>query len=101
MGDVLAASTRLARALRPGTLDDTIVSTPAGRTDAGDEIDYTFTVTNTGNVPVPVSYVIVTDPTATVTAPLTPEVIAPGATVNWTAVSNAVVGPAQIGRAHV
>ena len=71
-----------------------VVKTGPAQVAPGDLINYTIAVTNTGNVPVPVSYVVVTDPTATVTPPLTPDVIAPGATVNWTAVSNTAVAPA-------
>jgi len=61
----------------------------------GEFVNYTIAVTNTGKVDVPVSNVVVTDPnTQTPVPPLTPIDIAPGATVNWTAVSNTAVGPA-------
>ncbi|MEZ5176678.1 MAG: hypothetical protein R2823_10850 [Acidimicrobiia bacterium] len=60
--------------VKQGTVDETIVA-PSDRTDAGDAIDYTFVVTNDGNVTV--TSVAVTDPLiATVTCPGTP--LAPG-----------------------
>lgn len=66
--------------LKNGTLDDTIVA-PSGRPDVGDAVDYTFDVTNTGNVTL--SSISVADAyVPTVACP--PEDLAPGATVQCT-----------------
>ena len=60
--------------VKSGTLDDTVVD-PSGVANAGDQINYTFTVTNTGNVTL--TDVTISDPMVTVTGgPIT---LAPGA----------------------
>ncbi len=53
----------------------------SGITDAGDTISYSFTVTNTGNVPI--TGVAIDDPTLSPTPiPCTPATLAPGASAN-------------------
>ena len=65
--------------IKTGTLHHDIVP-PTGIANAGDQITYTFTVTNTGNVTL--TNVIVTDPKVTVSGgPIT---LAPGASNNST-----------------
>jgi uncharacterized repeat protein (TIGR01451 family) len=65
--------------IKSGTLDKTVVL-PNDRADVGDVIEYTFTVTNTGNVPL--TSVTVTDPKVTVSGgPIT---LAPGASDSTT-----------------
>ena len=67
--------------IKTGTVDNSLTN-PAGRTDAGDAIDYDFDVTNTGNVTL--SSVSVDDPLAgTVSCPAGP--LAPGAATTCTA----------------
>ena len=64
--------------VKTGTLDNTVVA-PSSRTDAGDKIDYVFTVTNTGNVTL--TNVTITDPAFPSLSCTIPS-LAPGATWN-------------------
>ena len=72
---------------------DTIDDGGDGRVDAGDTIDYVFTITNTGNVPL--TNVTVTDPLVTVTG--TPiATLAAGATDNTTFTASYTITQADI-----
>lgn len=66
--------------VKNGTLDDTIVS-PSGRPDVGDAVNYTFDVTNTGNVTLS-SISVADNYVPTVVCPV--DDVAPGATVQCT-----------------
>jgi uncharacterized repeat protein (TIGR01451 family) len=87
----LGASPSLA-ILKAGTLDDSVV-VPAGRADLGDKIDYTFTVTNTGNVTL--TNVVVTDPLVP-TFTCTIATLAPGANDNTCATSYTLINQTDL-----
>ena len=86
---------------RPSLQVDKAAGTPvdvnrSGITDAGDTIEYTFTVTNTGNVPV--EDVVVNDPMladAQITVTCAPTTLAPGASLTCTASKPYVVTEAD------
>ena len=65
---------------KSGTLDPTVVA-PANQADPGDEVDYTLTATNTGNVTL--TGVTITDPKlgALACTPSQPATLAPGAQI--------------------
>ncbi len=64
---------------KTGTIDDTVIA-PSGRVDEGDQINYVFTVTNTGNVTL--SNITVTDTVGGVTVSGTITSLDPGASDN-------------------
>jgi uncharacterized membrane protein len=83
--------------LKNGLLDMTVTGLP-GQADAGDKINYSFTVTNTGNVTL--TNVIVTDPLVTVTgSPIA--YLLPGASNNSTFTGSYTLTQADIDAGHV
>ncbi|MBM4463362.1 MAG: hypothetical protein FJ012_08510, partial [Chloroflexi bacterium] len=82
--------------LKTGTLDMTVVL-PNDRADVGDKINYTFTVTNTGNVTL--TNIYVTDPKVTVSGgPIT---LLPGASDSTTFTGSYTLTQADINAGQV
>ncbi len=81
---------------KSGTSDNAVVA-PADRTDVGDVIDYTFSVTNTGNVTL-TAIAIDDPPLAAVTCP--PDDVAPGATVECTGSYGVTQGDIEAGSVY-